>query len=412
MAVTLPESGGKAPVRTGALSCFDLFLAVWARQDCSLEDLGRDFFLPEPAWLVRPLEEALALELLVLQDGRVARSPNPRAAALFKSLNFAAAYGVDYNVFLDPAVQAFLKATYGKSSVKERDVPRQVLDPGLFRRLVSQGVLLLYGYEPLIGRWVGNPFLDEFCAFLNMRQPKHSVEIPSAVARARDLRLRDFQTPAAARSVLGDGGEKEALPTLEQRLVRHDLMRLRDGLLDASGRRRQEEAMAAMRGRVRDGRPLSRELVVHYHLVLMGDRPGAGRLRRSRLEIPGNPRFKVAPPEEVERQFVHLLQRVPGLSPQGLRPTLQDAAWLCNEFLSVQPFEEGNELVARVILAHFLRQHRAPLEEIPPLFDLWFLLATTGAARRSDALLVDLLGEVLVQALNRRDLSVFEAGRS
>jgi len=412
MAVIPIERGRKAPVHTGAMSCLDLFLAVWARQECNLEDLGREFFLPEPAWLVRPLEEALALGLVVMQEGRVGRSANPRAEALYRSLNFALAYGIDYNVYLDPAVQTFLKGTYGKSSFKERDLPRQGWTVDLLRRLVGHGVLLLYGYEPLIGRWVNNPFLDDFCAFLNMRQPKPSVEAPSALARARDQRLSACETPTAASSALGEGSEAEDVPSLDQRLVRHDLMRMPGGLLDAAGRRRQEEALVAMRGRVRDGRPLSRELVVHYHLVLMGDSAGAGRLRRGRLEVPGNPRFKVASPEEVERQLTRLLQKVPTLSGRGVGPILQEAAWLCNEFLSIQPFEEGNEMLARVLTAHFLRERRAPLEEIPPVFDLWFLLATTAASKRSDGVLAGLLGDVLLQALNRRDLSASRARRS
>ncbi len=412
MAITSTESGRKAPVHTGAMSCLDLFLAVWARQECSLEDLGRDFFMPEPAWLVRPLEEALAQELVVLHDGRVGRSSSPRAAALFRSLNFAVAYGIDYNVYLDPAVQALLKATYGKSSFKERDLMRQGGTADLVCLLVGHGVLLLYGYEPLVGRWVNNPFLDEFCAFLNQRPPKPAVEAPSALARAREQRLGDPASPTMAPWLRGEPAEREEQPCLDQRLVRHDLMRMADGLLDASGQRRQEEAMVAMRGRVRDGRPLSRELVAHYHLVLLGDHPSAGRLRHGRLEVPGNPRFKVAPPDEVERQLTRLLQKVPTLSGRGLSATLQEAAWLCNEFLSIQPFEQGNEVLARVLTAHFLRERRAPVDEIPPVFDLWFLLATTAAARRSDGVLAGLLGDVLLQAWNRRDLSASRARRS
>jgi len=69
-------------------------------------------------------------------------------------------------------------------------------------------------------------------------------------------------------------------------------------------------------------------------------------------------------------------------------------------------------MLARVLTAHFLRERRAPLEEIPPVFDLWFLLATTAASKRSDGVLAGLLGDVLLQALNRRDLSASRARRS
>lgn len=412
MGVEFPIFSGPAAVRTDTLSRFDVFLAVWARQECSLQDLGRELFIPDESWLDEPLEEAVGSGLLLLRGGVLRRSMDPRAATLFRCLNFALSYGIDYDTYLDPDVEALLRAAYGKPWFSVPQVPAQALESRVLRRLVGDGLLLIYSYEPLVARLIGNPFLDELCSFLGIKVKKHALEVPPVVSGMRNKRLQDFHTPAAASDLFGVGDPDEGTLSVTQRLVRYDLVHRREGLLDAPSRLRYEDTLVAVRNNVLQGRRLSGDQILRYHAMLMGDEPGAGSIRKTKVTVPNNPKFKVAPPDRVATLLYQMLDRYASLEPEGIAQELEQGAWLVNEFLHIHPFEDGNSRTARILLSHFLRERRSPLEELPPPFELLFLMATKGQTRRSDAALVGLLGDVLLQALNRRDLGAVSAGRS
>ncbi len=398
--------------RWQTLSAFDLFVAAWARQECRLEDLCRDLLVPDESWLHRPLEEVVASGLLLFHGGRLGRSTSGRAVSLFRALNFALSYGINYDLYSHPEVEDLLKAAYGKPRFQGRDLPSPEVSAPILRRLIHDGVLLVYSYEPLLARWVPNFFLDEFCAFLGIRTPRHTVSVSPVQARIRRNRLEQFRTPPAAMDVLGETVPDEGLLSGTQRLLRHDLARRSEGLLDAGARRRYEDALVQMRSRVLERSALTRELLCEYHAMLLGEDPTAGRIRTVKVQIPNNPRFKVAPPDQVEPRLERMLEQSGELAPRGLLETLQDTSWLANEFLHIHPFEDGNSRTARVLLAHFLRQQHSALEEISPTFELLFLLATKGASRRSEEALEGVLEDVLLQALNRRDLAALSAGRT
>jgi len=408
----ISQSGSGLADRWQSLSAFDLFVAAWARQECSLEDLGRDLLVPDESWLHRPLEEAVASGLLVFHAGRLRRSTAGRATNLFRALNFALSYGIDYDLYSHPEVEDLLKAAYGKARFQARDLPSPEVSAPILRRLIHDGVLLVYSYEPLLARWVPNFFLDELCAFLGIPVPRHAVTVSPVQARIRRNRLEQFQTPPAAMDVLGETDFQEGCLSGTQRLLRHDLARRAEGLLDAGARRRYEDTLVQMRSRVLQRSPLTRELLCEYHAMLLGEDPTAGRIRTVKVQVPNNPRFKIAPPDQVEPRLEQMTEQAGTLAPRGLLETLQDASWLANEFLHIHPFQDGNSRTARILMSHLLRQQHSALEEISPTFELLFLLATKGAARRSDETLQGVLEDVLLQALNRRDLAALNAGRT
>ena len=398
--------------RWQTLSALDLFVAAWARQECRLEELVRDLLVPDEFWLHRPLEEAVAAGLLLFHGGRLGRSDSGRAASLFRALNFALSYGIDYELYRHPEVENLLKVAYGKLRFKGRDLPSQGVSAPILRRLIHDGMLLVYSYEPLLARWVPNFFLDEFCAFLGIRTPRHKVSVSPVQARIRRNRLEQFRTPPEAMDVLGETVSEEMVLSGTKRLLRHDLARCSEGMLDTEARRRYADAMLAMRARVLQRSELTRDLLCEYHAILLGEDPSAGRIRTVKVQVPNNPRFNVAPPDQIEPKLEEMLERARDLAPRGLLETLHDASWLVNEFLHIHPFEDGNSRATRILLAHFLRLQHSALEEIPPVFELLFLLATKGAPRRSEEALEGVLEDVLLQALNRRDLAVLRAGRT
>lgn len=412
MGVEFPGFRGSAVVRTDTLSRFDLFMAVWARQECTVSELCQELLLPSVSWLDLPLEEAVASGLLLYRGGVLRRSSDPRAATLFRSLNFALAYGIDYDTYQDPDVEALLQAAYGKPAFWGDQVPSRAVQPRVLRRLVQDGLLVVYSYAPLVGRLIPNPFLDELAAYQQLKPPRPVVEVPQAAATLRSRRLGEFQTPVEACDALGVGDPDEGSLSVTQRLIRHDMVHREEGLLDASARKRYEEALVMMRDKVLEGRRLSGDLILAYHAALMGGEPGAGQVRKTRVSIPNNPKFKVAPADRIPSLLLAMLDRYSRLEPRGLGEQLEQAAWLANELLHIHPFVDGNSRTARIVLSHFLREHRSPLEEIPAPFELLFLLATKGGHQRSDLPLAGLLADILVQALNRRDLGAVGAGRS
>lgn len=389
-------------IPVSAPTACDLFLAVAALGPCSRDDLCRSLLLARPDVLQEELDRAVEERLVLRRAEGYRKAANARARALFQGLTTALSFGIDYNRYFAPEVQEFLKAARGCSAF----APGEEVSPQVLLLLMHHGLVLVYSYEPLVLRLVENPFLEGLAEFLGLS--------PGS-ARSGEPPRRNFSPVTLAPPLLVSwvrrSPRRPAGLSVYQQIIRHDLLRLEEGPLDAPSRRRQQACLRRMRERVAAGAPLSRERILEYHRLLMGD---GGNLRTIHVQVANNPYFRTADPEEVGPLLDRLVARCRHPRPGDPEATLRLAAWLYNEFLYIHPFEDGNTRTARMLVAHLFRESRLPVEEIPSPFELRFLQASKGARERRDDRLEELFREVLVHSLNRAELHLarLEAARS
>ena len=409
--MTEPEASGpagKAPTR------LDVFLAVAGRKSAVAADLARSLWLPDASDLSPHLDQLVAEGLLLKRGEEYLRAPTPRAELLFKTLAFALAYEYDYNAYLSDELVEFVRQTYDldfftAADLNPRKLPREILG-----RLLEDGLLLAYRYEPFTGRMVKNPFLDHVCEFQGVRPVRRlfgkKIRLDVVIGeKFMALHRKDLEQVSRASRLLFPPGQPAGnfRPSQVQRIIRYDLVPENQDLFDPQVARNFEEATQRMHQRVQEGRPLSVEVIRDYHALLMRGAGFAGTLRTEAVQVHNNPHFRTAAPKHIPRLLEALETEYTRRSRvvSNLPEVLALAAFVYNEFLHIHPFEDGNSRTARLLLAHVLRQHGAGFEEIPKGFDVRFLQVTKGARQRDDRNLLELLKEILLVHLNRSELS-------
>lgn len=208
------------------------------------------------------------------------------------------------------------------------------------------------------------------------------------------------------RRLLGEEGLGAACCGLSEaaRLIKEKVVPENRLLFDPAASACYRRALELMRRKVARQAPLSVELILEYHGVVMESSGVGSDFRDFEVQIRNNPHFRTAHPREIAGRLVNLAFAERQHPLVGVEEVLKLCARFFNDFLFIHPFEDGNSRTARVLLAHLLRESRAPFEEIPETFEVRFLQATKGLKQRSDRELVDLLMEIYLLHLNRREL--------
>ena len=413
--MTEPPASPRVPDGSpGPLTRLDAFLAVAGRPSATLEALVRSLWLPDGTELADHLEGLVAEGLLARHGEEFQRASCPRADLLFRALSFALAYGYDYNAYMERDLVEFLRRAYELDSFTAGDLPAGFLGPELLGRLMEDGLVLAFRYEPFVGRMVKNPFLDLVCEFLGVQPVRPSffsrkIRLDTVIVeKLLAQHHKDMEQVARASRLLFPPGRPQPSyrPSKIQRILQYDLVPENQQLFDPQVRQNFEEALERMRQHVRDRRPLDVERIREYHGLLMRGTDFAGVLRTVAVQVRNNPHFRTAAPRTIPRLLGDLEAEYArrGKRVSGLPEVLALAAFVYNEFLYIHPFEDGNSRTARVVLAHVLREHRARFEEVPRSFDVRFLQVTKGAPKRDDRELLELLKEILVCVLNREEL--------
>ncbi len=400
------------PTQTQTPTWQDVFLSVAGRRSITAEALARSLWA-EVGTIQTLLDRLVAEGLLARQGQDFLRAPGPRADLLFGALTFALAYEYDYNAYMSDEVVDFVRQTYELDYFTADDLRPGGLPRPILGRLLEDGLVLAFRYEPFAGRMVKNPFLDQICQYLNVRPVRRlfgrKMRLDAVIGeKLLALHRKDLEQISRANRLLFPTGHPSPnyRPSQVQRIIRYDLVPENQDLFDPEVGRRFAQALQAMHQNVLARRPLDVERIRDYHGMLMQGSEFAGVLRTSAVQVTNNPYFRTAAPKTIPTQLEKMAAEYARRSPtaSNLPEVLALAAFLYNEFLYIHPFEDGNSRTARVLLAHVLCQHKAGFEEIPKSFDVRFLQVTKGARKRDDRELLELLKEILLAHLNRDEL--------
>ncbi|MBQ7567649.1 Fic family protein, partial [bacterium] len=124
------------------------------------------------------------------------------------------------------------------------------------------------------------------------------------------------------------------------------------------------------------------------------------------VTVAQNQNFKICPARKIEAAMNEFIENYKKLvrKTNNVPKALELAAFVYNELIHIQPYEDGNSRLSMLAMTHVLKLFRTGVNGIPRIYDIRFIRLTKGASKRNDAELVELLKEITLLSINKADL--------
>jgi len=130
----------------------------------------------------------------------------------------------------------------------------------------------------------------------------------------------------------------------------------------------------------------------------------AGKIRKIEVHISGNPDFKIAKAEDIEKELEELIKKYNDFIKNekvNLKEILAFVVYFHNEFQHIHPFEDGNSRTTRLITFHLLQSKGIPILDIPYGLLDEYVSYTKGSRKREDQKLLSNLQKVILFNLKK-----------
>lgn len=396
---------------------YDIFLTVAARGEVLSSEVQKITGIERDMQFNQDVQ-ILIVNKLIERSGSMLKFPqnSEDAKLLFDVLSFALMYDINYNNYISSPMMIFLEQTYNQNfftfSSVQQSPEAKTLNISILKK---NGFLLMYEESPLRAKIIQNSFLDLILK-LNNRVPEKenkkikplSVEnilMEEMMRKQMVAKFGSMNTPTEVKYITEDDPTKDIQLNLTplQQEMKKILAEKNPESLNTTFKDNFEKASKYMREQVAKGRPLSIELFMEYHKLLMNDPEIGGIFRTEQVQIGGNPYFKICPYKKIEQTLKKLIEKYQKDSAKfkGLPDVIKFGAFLHNELQHTHPFVDGNSRLTRLVLEHFFNQNRLPNYEIPPAYISRYTQYTKGARNRDDNKLFNLLKEIFLFQLKK-----------
>ena len=396
---------------------YDIFLTVAARGEVlasevqKITEIDRDIQFNQDV-------QILVVNKLIERNGNMLKFPqnSDDAKLLFDVLSFALMYDINYNNYISSPMMIFLEQTYNQNyfifnSVQQPD-EQKLKNISILKK---NGFLLIFKESPFCAKIIQNSFLDTIIKLNNRIVEKENKKFkPVAVEnllmeemmkKQMAAKFGAISNPTEIKYITEDDQSKGITLNLTplQKEMKQILAEKNPESLNTTFKDNFDKASKYMREQVAKGRPLSVELFVEYHKLLMNDPAIGGILRTEPVQIGGNPYFKICPHKQIEKNLKKLIEKYTKDSAKfkGLPDVIKFGAFLHNELQHTHPFVDGNSRLTRIVLEHFFNQNRLPNYEIPPAYISRYTQFTKGAKKREDDKLFNLFKEIFLYQLRK-----------
>ena len=404
------------PTNGTDVSRWDLFTCVAGRPEgIALARIAHTLHVERERSLILPLGELEDEDLIVCDSkDHYILSTKPRAQELRVTMAYALAYGYDYNVYFDEEMVAFLKKAYRSDYFNLKDVSAKLMPPAIVDRLVRDNLLLIYKFDPFIGRIVENPFLDGLCNYLNIKRSgsfsffREKISLSSVLQdRFTNVEKEDDPQILAAKKFFANyrPQEKKLLPNPIEVELRDSVQKEDSEFFDPKSRENFEKAWEAMHEDIANEVPLSPEVIIKYHKLIMADTDIPSTYRDHEVIIANNKYFTTAAIPDIPYLLEDLLNYLNDVEPPTQEDALKVCAYTYNEFIHIHPFSDGNSRTDRVLLGYLLNKFGLPFERISNSFEVSFLIVSKGAKERNDDNIRDVLEQIYLSCINKLELA-------
>ena len=346
---------------------------------------------------------------------------NDRANMLYSLIKYCLKNGINYNLLLDKNFANFLSTALKKSEINSKNIK---LNSRTLKNYVTildkYGLILVISEKPLRARIFYNILLNNILVYFGY---KHAIiaeehtnyirEIKKDLEVYRRLRKRNEQEYQKIVSSFEVSFTYHSLSLEGNPITLPDTLKiLQEGIIPANLKAKDVEELKNYKDVItqmlRDSsqrKPLSLQTVLDYHALAMRHEPDiAGKIRKIQVHIRGNPDFKVAHYEEIEKKLEELFEKYNQfikLKKVPIEKILEFAVFFHNEFQHIHPFEDGNSRTTRLITFHLLQSSGIPIFDIPfGLLDE-YLSYTKSSRKREDAKLYYNLQKIILFNLRK-----------
>lgn len=396
---------------------YDIFLTVAARGEVPASEVQKITEIERDIQFNQDVQ-ILVVNKLIERNGNMLKfvQNSDDAKLLFDVLSFALMYDINYNNYISSPMMIFLEQTYNQnyftfSSVQQPDEAK-LKNISILKK---NGFLLIYKEAPFSAKIIQNSFLDTIIKLNNRILEKENKKFrPVAVEnllmeemmkKQMIAKFGAMNNPTELKYITEDDPSRGITLNLTplQKEMKKILAEKNPESLNTTFKDNFEKASSYMKEQVAKGRPLSVELFVEYHKLLMNDPAIGGIFRTEPVQIGGNPYFKICPHKQIEKNLKKLIEKYTKDSAKfkGLPDVIKFGAYLHNELQHTHPFVDGNSRLTRIVLEHFFNQNRLPNYEIPPAYISRYTQYTKGSKKREDDKLFNLFKEIFLYQLRK-----------
>ncbi len=395
---------------------YDIFLTVAAKGEVSTSEVQQITEITRDIQFNQDVQILFANNLIE-KSGKTLKFPqnSENAQLLLDVLSFALMHDINYNNYITSPMMVFLEQTYNQnfftfSSVQQ---PEETKTKNI-SILRKNGFLLTYQESPFTAKIIQNSFLDLILK-LNNRVPEKENKKFKPVAVDPILMEEGMKQQMASKFgtvskytevkyITEDDPSRDIMLNLTplQKEMKKTIEEKDPETLNTTFKENFEKASRYMRTQANQGRPLSIELLLEYHKLLMNDPEIGGILRTEPVQVTGNPYFKICPHKKIEQTLKKLIEKYNKAKFKGLPQVIEFGAFLHNELQHTHPFVDGNSRLTRLVLEHFFNQNKLPNYEIPPAYISKYTQYTKGARNRDDKKLFNLFKEIFLFQLRKQ----------
>ncbi|MAG19914.1 hypothetical protein CL618_00590 [archaeon] len=334
-------------------------------------------------------------------------------------INYCVSNQINYNDLLDEKLVKFINKAFLKKRFTAND-----FDIGIKRFmknveiLAKYGLLIIFSRKPLEAIIPYNSFLGNLVKYFGhkvlvakYKEDEYFDDIKRELKKFRNLvsknlqKYKDVSKDYEIKFIhhsLSIEGNPITLPDTIKLLKKHIVPKDLD-LESVQEVQNYQKSIDKMIKDAEEKSPLNKGAILNYHYLAMQHRPEiAGKIRKRAVHIEGNPDYKVARVDEIEKKLVNLMNKYETFTNKkrhALKEILEFAAYFHNEFQYIHPFEDGNSRTTRLITFHLLRILNVPVFDIPLGLLEEYVFSTKGAKKRNDKKLNQIIQLIILSNL-------------
>ena len=399
-------------------TCYDVFLAVAGRQKpISREALIKAMWIEDTdlATLDSVLGDLLKQHLLDGDASGYVKGSHSKASDLLELLLVAVGYEFNYNLYLSEDMQNFLQSVYKLESFSDSELDSLPQKREFLHNMIKDRLILFISYEPLVMRLPHVLFFDLICSYFGIKPRTKFFDRKLNLDRIISDKLSTIEAKEmlpfsmGSRYIFASGSStiERSIPKM-QRLITYDIVPEQGEVFDQVTKENFAKAKQLVeRNSVLLKRSLSIEIIHQYHSVALALNAKEDGYRTFEVEIRSNPYFKTAQAKRIPELIDKLLAdyRKAISTSAGLLSIIAAASYFYNEFIHIHPFEDGNSRTAFLAMLHIFNLFGVDFD-VPECFDYSFIKVTKGQRKRNDNELQELLKEIYISTLNKKELEL------
>ena len=371
--------------------------------------------------IYRMLKELVREDLLTKTNYGFQAKKSDKTNLLYQIIFHCLRNGINYNSLLNSGLAKFLSKALQKKEVTSKDINLHSLTLRKYVDILyKNGLLLIISEKPLKIKVFYNVLLNNLLVYFGY---KHKVITEDTTSYLEDIEKELIKFRKLKRE--NETKYQQIIDDFEVSFIHHSLSLegnpitfnetkriLKDKIIPANLKSKDidevknyQKALLQMLKDSQDKRPLTLQIILDYHRLAMQHDPNiAGKIRKIEVHISGNPDFKIAKAEDIEKELEELIKKYNDFIKNekvNLKEILAFVVYFHNEFQHIHPFEDGNSRTTRLITFHLLQSKGIPILDIPYGLLDEYVSYTKGSRKREDQKLLSNLQKVILFNLKK-----------